>query len=162
MGTHSNVIIVIMEKNYRLDILKVKQKIFNSYPENSQARKLMLKKEQLNELNSLTIANTLLYSDNTLDYVISGVQEKIQGCLFSGIIGIMLILIMFGAKLLFPITSGFGLVCFYSIAGILGLGSVLYFREMFHGLKAISKTRKARKDMKDRIKELKNKIFGDL
>lgn len=159
---HINAMDAFTNQNYRVDILKVKQKIFDSHPENSEARKLMLKKEQLNELNSLTVASNFLYPEDAVKHMMQAVRQKITDCLSLGSAGIMLILIMFGGKILFPITSAFGQICFYTINGVIGILSLMYLYESFNGIKAIRNTKKARKQMQDRIRELKDKIFGDI
>lgn len=52
-------------KTVRIDFLKVKQKIFDSYPVNSLARKVILKEEKVKELQKLTMARNIFSKDFT-------------------------------------------------------------------------------------------------
>lgn len=59
---------ILMEgigKTVRIDFLKVKQKIFDAYPVNSLARKVILKEEKVKELQKLTMARNIFSKDFT-------------------------------------------------------------------------------------------------
>ena len=153
---------VSMEKNYRIDILKLRQKIYDAYSANSEARKLMLKKEQLDELNSLTVATKVMYPEDQIKYIMDDVEEKIGACAIFSLLGLTLITALFAIEFIFPIQSIFGLTCFYIIIGLIGFGTGFSVKQLVNGWQAIRNTKRARKTMNDRIKKLKKKIFGDI
>jgi hypothetical protein len=153
---------VVENNQYRIDALRVRQKLFETYPANSQAKKLMIKKQQIQELNTLTVASNLLYPKDQAEEIIGAVKEEIlKHGLLAGI-GIGFSALLSVSEMYFPSATDLGTFLFFMIHGALVGFVVFQLYRAFLGIKAIHKTRKAQSALDARIKELSDKIFKDL
>ncbi len=151
-----------LPKSYKIDSLKLQQKIYNLHPENSHARKLMVKREQMLELNSLTLAKSILFPDEQIVVIEYSLQTKIWDAALLGICGIFLVVLGTILPRIFPLETPLGLISYYGVLAGLSIWTIFKFKACIERMKEIYKLNRDSLKISDRIKELADKVFKDL
>ena len=144
---------------YRIDPLKVRKKIFDSYPPGSTQRKNMVKDEKILELGHLNSTFDILPIELTttaLDHIRSSIILSIGKSLFFIILAVILYVILSTTEvtLIELVISLAGIV----VSGFLALKSLLY---VYVNHKLINNFSDKLQEMEAKISNLKKDIFDD-
>ena len=141
---------------YRIDSLKVQQKIFDMYPADSDARKLIIKEQKIQEyqklsrtLSSFPVAITKETLRNSKKIIGFAALRALGGLVFTYFISTLLgPSLSVGQAITVIVLGGAGLV--FALATIAQIFITLYSMKLFHD---------SLKGIEDRLSKLKKDIF---
>jgi len=139
------------ENNYRIDIWRLKQKLYELYPENSTARKAFVKTETLKEYTHLSsLVN--LYTPQ----FISTMFAMSKGEIIKSILSVLVCLLLMSFVVLVGVTFKLMLVKFLTCFtfGILFWFLFKGIKDIVSTIKAIVKFKKAQQKLEDKMNQL--------
>lgn len=151
-----------LSKSVKVDMLKLQQKIYDLHPANSKARQMMIKKEQMLELNSLTLAKNIIFPDDQIQLIVEKLQNQALDAAILGTCGIGGVTVGLLLPDLVSLGTPLGIGSFYLLLSAVGVWSVFKWIQCVIILREIRKIGKDATTITQRIKELTNKIFKDV
>lgn len=149
-------------KPYKIDTLKLQQKIYSLYPANAQARKLMIKKDQMLELNSLILAKKLIFPDDQVSLLVERLKAAAQKSFIFFSCGVLAVLLSISLPSIFSIGTPLKWYSFYLVVSGLGIWTLLKLKQLILIVREINNINKDAIKLTARIKELTDHIFKDL
>jgi len=148
------------KKRYRLDTLKVKRKLFNSYPVNSIGRQALLREEKIKELEELTFAHHMVPTEYK-DVMVNICKQQLRANVLKTTFGLVLLTLGIFGWFSFA-TSLLEFLC----VGLLIISSIFIVRKglisSISDYKAIKEYVTVTQETKERIDKLKKELFGQL